>query len=185
MFKNNLSIKNALGLFAAVVAVLFMVIGLTAYLTVDRLSNTLNEAADNTGLLRASSDAAMLHNAIHGDSLGLVLAYERGETDWINKLEKQFEDHKTHLTKSVAAMASNKASPNIRKAIDEVKPAIDSYIIESTELSALTKTDMVSALFRINELEAKFTTISSRLSALSDQLESENRNFLSDTPTLQ
>ena len=172
-----MSIKHALAAFTGIVAIIFVVIGLIAYFTVDRFNDTLREAASNTSLLRANSDAAIMNNAIRGDAMTFVLAFERGDTAWMARLEKQFEDHKNVMSKAMATIGDAKAAPNIRKAIDELRPAIKSYIAESDELFALTKSDLVAALAAMGAFESKFATISGRLDALSDQLESENRNF--------
>ena len=177
MIKNNVSIKGALAAFVGVAAVIFIVVGLIAYLTVDRFNDTLREASSNTTLLRASSDVAIVHDAIRGDVVTFILAFERGETAWMARLEKQFENHKAALSRAMVIIGEAKAAPNIRKAVDEVSPAMKAYITESDELFALTKTDLVAALARMNEFESKFATISGRLDALSDQLESENRSF--------
>jgi len=177
MLKNNISIKGALAVFVGVASAIFIVVGLIAYLTVDRFNDTLREASGNTTLLRASSDVAIIHDAIRGDVVAFILAFERGETAWMARLEKQYEDHKAVLSRAMVSVGEAKAAPNIRKAVDEVTPAMKAYITESDELFALTKTDLVAALARMNEFESKFATISGRLDALSDQLESENRSF--------
>lgn len=177
MLKNNISIKGALAVFVGVASAIFIVVGLIAYLTVDRFNDTLREASGNTTLLRASSDVAIIHDAIRGDVVAFILAFERGETAWMARLEKQYEDHKAVLSRAMVGVGEAKAAPNIRKAVDEVTPAMKAYITESDELFALTKTDLVAALARMNEFESKFATISGRLDALSDQLESENRSF--------
>ena len=177
MLKNNMSIKSALAAFTGIAAIIFIVIGLIAYFTVDRFNDTLREAAGNTSLLRASSDAAIIHDAIRGDAMTFILAFERGDTAWMARLEKQFEDHKAVLAKAMATIGDAKATPNIRKAIDELRPAMKSYTTESDELFALTKSDLVAALASMGAFESKFATISGRLDALSDQLESENRSF--------
>lgn len=177
MFKNKMSVKNALAVFAGVVAILFILIGLTAYLTVNRFNDTLSESSSNTTLLRLSNDAGSMHDAIRGDVVTYILAFERGETAWMSKLEKQFDAHKASLSKTMNTIGDAKASVNIRKAIEEVRPAMKAYIVESDELYALTRTDLVAALARLTEFEAKFATISGRLETLSDQLESENRSF--------
>ena len=79
----GLSVKNTLALFAGIVAVIFIVVGTIAYYAVDSFQGTLEKSTSNATLLRATGSAHQMHDAIRADVVTFLLAFERGESEWM------------------------------------------------------------------------------------------------------
>jgi methyl-accepting chemotaxis protein len=177
MILKDLSVKKALSIFGAVVGVIFIVIGTISYFTVDRFRDTLGEAASNTSLLRASSEASTMHDAIRADVLAYIIAFERGDGDWMTRVEKQFSTHKSLLVNAIDSLDRAKAAPAVRQSIDAAKPVVKSYLGDSEELVKLAKSDLVAVLAKLGDYDKKFAEITTRLDGLSASIEKENLNF--------
>jgi len=177
MVLKDISIKTALSIFVGVVAAIFILVGSISYFTVDSFNDDLREAAGNTSLLHSSSDAMAMHDAIRADVLSFILAFERGDSDWMAKLEKQFSSHKTTLSRAIDELDKARASAAVKATIEPTRAAAASYVKESDELISLAKTDLVAVLNRLGDYDKKFADITNKLDTLSGTLEKENLNF--------
>jgi methyl-accepting chemotaxis protein len=173
----DLSIKKALTIFVGLVAAIFVVVGLIAYFTVSGFRDTLSEATQNTSLLRASSDASTAHDALRADVLAYIIAFERGDSDWMTRIEKQYANHRSILNSAYAELEKAKTSPAIRQAIEAAGPPLKAYLADSGDLISQAKTDLVAVLSRLNDFDKKFSEITARLDTLSTTIEKENLNF--------
>ncbi len=180
MVLKDISVKTALSIFVGVVAFIFVVVGTISYRTVDGFNDALGEAAGNTTLLKSSADAMSMHDAIRADVLSYILAFERGDSDWMGRLEKQFASHKATLIKALDELDKARASAPAKAAIEPTRAAAVTYVKESDELINLAKSDLVAVLNRLGDYDKKFAEITGRLDTLTGILEKENLAFQED-----
>lgn len=181
----GLSIKNTLAVFAAIVAAIFVAVGLIAYAAVNSFQGTLEKSTANASLLRAAGDAQQMHDAIRADVVTFLLAFERGETEWMDRTEKAFTDHKKSLATAMTQLDSAKnASPAVRLAIEGSKPATTAYLAESERMLLTAKSNLIGAIAQIPDFEKSFTVTAAQLNKLSGEAERDNAAYSSGSQTL-
>ena len=181
----GLSIKNTLAVFAAIVAAIFVVVGLIAYAAVNSFQGTLEKSTANASLLRAAGDAQQMHDAIRADVVTFLLAFERGETEWMDRTEKAFTDHKKSLATAMTQLDSAKnASPAVRLAIEGSKPATTAYLAESERMLLTAKSNLIGAIAQIPDFEKSFTVTAAQLNKLSGEAERDNAAYSSGSQTV-
>ena len=181
----GLSIKNTLAVFAAIVAAIFVVVGLIAYAAVNSFQGTLEKSTANASLLRAAGDAQQMHDAIRADVVTYLLAFERGETEWMERTEKALTGHKKSLAAAMTQLDSAKnASPAVRLAIEGSKPATTAYLAESERMLLTAKSNLIGAIAQIPDFEKSFTVTAAQLNKLSGEAERDNAAYSSGSQTL-
>ena len=181
----GLSIKNTLAAFAAIVAVIFIVVGVIAYRAVDSFQDTLAKSISNATLLRATGGAQQMHDAIRADVVTFLLAFERGESDWMERTEKALANHKKDVVAAMTQLDGVKsASPEARKAIEALKPAIVAYLAESDRMILTAKANLIGAIAQIPDFEKSFRVTATQLDNLNAQAEKDNAAFSADSQML-
>ena len=181
----GLSIKNTLALFAAIVAVIFIVVGVIAYRAVGSFQGTLEKSTSNATLLRATGDAHQMHDAIRADVVTFLLAFERGESEWMERTEKALTNHKKEFVSAMTQLDSAKnASPEVRGAIETVKPAVNTYLAESDRMLLTAKANLIGAIAQIPDFEKSFKVTATQLDKLTAQAEKDNVAFSSGSQAL-
>ncbi len=181
----GLSIKNTLTLFAGIVAVIFIVVGIIAYAAVNSFQSTLEKSTSNATLLSATGAAHQMHDAIRADVVTYLLAFERGESDWMERTEKGLTTHKTELAAAIAQLDGVKnASTEARVAISALKPAAVAYVAESDRMLATAKSNLIGAIAQIPDFEKSFKTTATLVDKLTAQAEKDNEAFASDSQAL-
>ncbi len=181
----GLSIKNTLALFAGIVAAIFIVVGVIAYYAVDSFQGTLEKSTSNATLLRATGSAHQMHDAIRADVVTFLLAFERGESEWMERTEKALASHKKEFVAALTQLDGVKsASPDARRAIETLKPAITSYIAESDRMIMTAKANLIGAIAQIPDFEKSFKFTATQLDNLTAQAERDNVAFSTDSQAL-
>ena len=181
----RLSIKNTLSLFAAIVAVIFIVVGVIAYRAVDSFQETLAKSTSNAALLRATGQALQMHDAIRADVVTFLLAFERGESEWLERAEKALTSHKKEFGSAIAQLDGVKsASPAARSAIEALKPAVNAYLAEADRMLLTAKANLIGAIASIPDFEKSFKVTETQLDNLTAQAEKDNVAFSNDSLAL-
>ena len=181
----GLSIKSTLALFAGIVAVIFIVVGVIAYVAVNSFQGSLEKSTSNASLLSATGAAHQMHDAIRADVVTYLLAFERGESEWMDRTEKGFASHKKELAAAMTQLDSIKsASPEARVAIITLKPSVVAYTAESDRMLVTAKANLIGAIAQIPDFEKSFRETAALLDKLTAQSEKDNDLFASDSQAL-
>ena len=170
----NISIRNALLSIAIIVAILFSTIGLISFTTVRSFGATLGEAAANTTLLRNSGKVLQMQEAVRSDVLAFIVAYERSDLDWLDRIRKQHAGHAASLKTAIAAIEKSNMSRDLKSAFDAAREPMLSFAKESEELINLTTTDLTTVMGRMSAYESKFIVVTDRLDGLVRAIEAAN-----------
>ena len=179
----NISIRNALVSFTVIVALLFAIVGLISYLTVGSFSNTLREAAANTTLLRNSGKVLQMQEAVRSDVLAYIVAYERSDLDWLERIRKDHTNHSKSLKIAIAEIEKSNMSRDLRSAFDAARALALSFVKDSEDLIALTTSDVTTVMGRMSAYDAKFIAVTVKLDALVLAIEAENRSYEASAST--
>ena len=181
----GLSIKNSLALFAAIVALIFIVVGIVAYRAVGSFQGTLEKSTANATLLRATGDAHQMHDAIRADVVTFLLAFERGESEWMERTEKALTIHKKEFMLAMTQLDNAKAtSSEVRAAVESVKPAVTAYLAESDRMLLTAKANLIGAIAQIPDFEKSFKLTATQLEKLTAQAERDNVAFSTGSQAL-
>ena len=181
----GLSIKSTLALFAGIVAVIFIVVGVIAYVAVNSFQGSLEKSTSNASLLSATGAAHQMHDAIRADVVTYLLAFERGESEWMDRTEKGLAIHKKELAAAMTQLDSIKsASPEARVAIIALKPSVVAYTAESDRMLVTAKANLIGAIAQIPDFEKSFRETAALLDKLTAQSEKDNDLFASDSQAL-
>ena len=115
----GLSIKAALAIFSAIVAVIFIIVGVVAYSSAGSFRGIVEKSTRNAVLQQHTGDLGKMHDSIRGNIVTYILAFERGENDWLDRTEKKYAADKKLLLAALAAADANstQATPEVRAAI--------------------------------------------------------------------
>ena len=174
----NLSIKSTLILFAAAVALLFGMVGIIAFNAVFSFQTTLEKSTANANLLRAAGDVQQMQNALRADVVTYLLAFERGETELLERTESAFKAHKQKIVLEMTTLDANRAvSPSVRSAIDTLKPSLASYVADSERMLTTAKANLIGAIAQLPDFEKSFKATGTYLDSLNAQAEKDNNAF--------
>jgi methyl-accepting chemotaxis protein len=173
----DLSIKKSLSLFVGVVAVIFVIVGAISYRTSSQFSSTLADAASNTSLLNASGSAAASLDGIRADVLGFIIAFERGDLEWMAQIEKRYADHQKRLNVALSELEKSNPSPSVKSIITDMLPPARAFAKDSGEMFSTARTDLTAVVTKMFDFEKRFTVASTKAVALSSLIEKENLAF--------
>jgi len=173
----DISIRNALVSFVVIVAVLFSAVGLIAYTTVGSFGGTLREAAANTTLLRNSSKVLQMQEAVRSDVLAFIVAYERGDLDWLERIRKQHVGHSASLKAAIAEIEKANMPRALKSAFDLAREPVLAFARESEELIALTTSDVTTVMGRMTAFDGRFNAATGKLDALGSAIEAANLSY--------
>ena len=177
MTLRNISIKNALLVFCVIVAASFAAVGLISILTISGFGNNLGNAAANTTLLRNSTKALQMLDAVRADVLAHVVAYERSDLDWLDRIRKQNAANVAAMKASVAQIEAAEKSNDIKAAFLAARDPLLAFVKVSEELIALTASDLTTVMGRMGAYETTFADAIGKLDALAQAIESANLKF--------
>ena len=177
MILENISIRNALISFAIIVAILFSTVGLISFTTVGSFGTTLGEAAANTTLLRNSSKVLQMNETVRSDVLAYIVAYQRGDLDWLDRIRKQHAGHAASLKTAIAEIEKSNMSPELKSAFDAAREPVLAFAKESEELITLTTSDVTTVMGRMSAYENRFNTVTDNLDGLVRAIEKANLTY--------
>ena len=181
----GLSIKSTLAIFAGIVAVIFIVVGVIAYRAVASFQGTLENSTTNASLLRATGDAKQMHHAIRADVVTFLLAFERGETETMERSEKALTGHKKEFVAAMTLLGNARsASTEARAAIDALKPSIEATVSQADRMLVTAKANLIGAIAEIPEFEKSTNVTAAQLEKLSAQADKDNGAFARDSQSL-
>ena len=181
----GLSIKKTLAIFAAIVAAIFIVVGVIAYGAMNSLQGTLEKSTANATLLRATGDAQQMRDAIRADVVTFLLAFERGETEWMERTEKALTIHRKDLASAMVQLDNAKSASNgVRVAVEASKPTISAYLAESERMLMTAKSNLIGAIAQIPDFEKSFNSTAAQLNKLSAEAEKDNAAYSTGSQTM-
>jgi methyl-accepting chemotaxis protein len=180
-FSKGLSVKNTLMLFSGIVAVIFIIVGIIAYFSAGSFRTIVDKSTSNASLLQQTGEMGKMHDSIRGDIVTYILAFERGESDWLDRTEKKYAADKKNLQTAMAAVDAINTSPEVRTAATAAKAALETYIRDADKRIVDAKSNLIGVIAEIPEFEKSFNRTGDALKKLLDAVEKENATFQSQS----
>ena len=175
----GLSIKAALAIFSAIVAVIFIVVGVVAYSSAGSFRGIVEKSTRNAVLQQHTGDLGKMHDSIRGNIVTYILAFERGENEWLDRTEKKYAADKKLLLAALAAADANstQATPEVRAAITAAKPVLEIYVRDADKRIVDAKSNLIGVIAEIPEFEKSFNRAGDAVTKLSEAVQRENAQF--------
>ncbi|MBL8520062.1 MAG: HAMP domain-containing protein [Betaproteobacteria bacterium] len=120
-----------------------------------------------------------MHDAIRGDVISYILAFERGETVWLERTEKQFAAHKKQIADELKALENDGISAEAKTAVAAAKPAIEAFVRDSEKRIADARSNLIGVIAELPEFEKAYARAGEGIAALTNVSKKENSNFQS------
>jgi methyl-accepting chemotaxis protein len=184
----KLQIRSQLFMLAGVIAVLILVLSVSARFGMNHASDTLGEILAANHALQVHEEADMMHDALRGDVLSAMLA--QSSSDW-DTVHRNIQEHAKHFRELVDENDKNATDPEIRSALSDVKDSVSRYITSAENMIAATETDrkkadvmMPAFVAAFEDLEGKMEEVSHRIEAAAAGAEKRMTGSLSNSKML-
>lgn len=156
-----------------------MIIALAAALMMAVVSNwslrAVEDASSNkarlASLLRNQLEADMMHDAIRADVLFALREASRYSNEGITNAEASMQEHVEIMAKRLASNDAISVSPQLKAALDEVKPALRDYKTEAEQVIAAASQDPLTADQRFLKFNKQFVALEDKMSVVSDLIQ--------------
>lgn len=167
-----MTIGQRLYLSGIVNLVLIFVVAWSGYGGVRQLQEAQDGLSLSTTALSNFQQGDMMHDALRGDVMAILLAPYMTDTEWtsIDDSIKEIRDHSEEFKNTLAA---NKALPlpqEIKALLEAVEPKLSSYIEQADALSKIAKTDHESARKQVPAFLAAFSDLETVQEEIADKI---------------
>ncbi|WP_119302622.1 methyl-accepting chemotaxis protein [Dongia deserti] len=167
MFK-SLTIRRKFYGFGGLMAAIALFIGAIGYWGISRQSTELDSVATTSLALRNHLESDMMHDALRADILTALRAARDSNADDMKQAKADLADHSQNFRDRIAANKELAVSAEVRGAISEVEPKLDTYIRTAESLMALAEKDSAAAEAQYAPFLATFEELEDSLGKLSD-----------------
>ena len=176
-FLKNMSIKQTMILFGVVVAAIFVIVGLVSYMSASSFRVIVDKSTANANLLQHTGEMGKMHDSIRGDIVTYILAFERGENDWLDRTEKKYAADKKSLQGAMAAVDTISTSPEVKAAASAAKSTLEVYIRDADKRIVDAKSNLIGVIAEIPEFEKSFNQTGDALKKLVEAVDKETNAF--------
>ncbi len=161
----NLTIKhNIFGLLA--LALVAGVAG-SGYVGNKQLADSQAEIVINFSALKNHLHADMMHDAIHADVMSALYASKIGNTKQHQNAAAELEGHVEELRKTLQMNAELPLNDDIKKALEQVKPALESYITRADAIVSAANKDHAAAAAQLPAFVQSVEAVEKEMATLS------------------
>ena len=125
---NALSIRQKFFGFGGLMAAVALIIGAIGYWGITRQGGELDGVVVTSLALRNHLESDMMHDALRADVLGALRAARDNNKEDLAAVKADLADHSQNFRERVAANKGLTLSDEVRAAIAEVEPKLDTYI---------------------------------------------------------
>ncbi len=163
-------IRNKLLAFSALALTLLLSAVGVGWYSVSQLSEATQNVADVSKALKQQQTADMMHDAIRGDTLAAMLAVNKGESDKMDAIRAELDDHIKTFGDSMAVLKGLPLDETLRQEVDQILPALENYAKSAEQLLKRAQSGSeVDAATQAN-FNTQFSTLEDGMEALSDTL---------------
>ena len=175
----GLSVKTSLAVFSAIVAVIFIIVGAIAYFSAGSFRGIVEKSTNNAVLQQHTGDIGKMHDSIRGNIVTYILAFERGENDWLDRTEKKYAADKQFMQAAIAAADtdSQQSTADVRVALTTAKPVLEAYLRDADKRIVDAKSNLIGVIAEIPEFEKSFNRAGDVLKKLSEAVQRDNATF--------
>ena len=151
-----------------------LIVGGAGVFALDRLiaANAVSRSFGEA--LRNQMQADMMHDALHGDVLGALLAGSAGDTSKQAAQKEALDEHVANFEEMVRKLDEAKLAPELASAITAVKPQLEAYIASARATSAAAFSDHAQAQTMLADFSVAFSNLEGVMEKLGDLIQEHN-----------
>jgi methyl-accepting chemotaxis protein len=165
---NTLSLRKKFYGFGGLMAAVALIIGAIGYWGTTRQAAELDGVVVTSLALRNHLESDMMHDALRADVLGALRAARDNNKEDLAAVKADLADHSQNFRERIAANKGLALNDDVRAAISEVEPKLDSYISTAESMIALAEKDSPAAEAAYPPFLANFEELEESLGKLSD-----------------
>ena len=146
------------------------IVGFFSYLSIQNINTGMSNSST---IIRIHMTANMMHDAIHADVLGALLAAENSNAAFLTNNIEKLEQHSEIFTSSLNKNSQFITTKKTHDALDKIIPSARSYIASATSTVQTAKNDRLAALQSLDDFEKKFQLIEAELDALTQLVDDD------------
>lgn len=154
--------------------------GLVALACETYLKRAADFAQTTSTALQNHAEADMMHDALHADVLSAMLASSGVLDSDRTKIEASLHEHSEWFRHALNDNEQLQLTPDIKNAIQDIKPTLETYITNAETLVALSFTDLAKAKAALPRFEESFELLEKKNSAISDKIQSLQEDSAKD-----
>lgn len=128
---------------------------------------------DNVTLSHAQRnhlEGDMMHDALRADMLAAMLAGSQGQVELRESIETDFNEHATLFRQTIESNRALPLSTQMRTKVDEIAPALETYINETQSIIDLAFKDISAANAKKPAFTKSWELLAERMGKLTDDL---------------
>ncbi|MCK9386810.1 MAG: methyl-accepting chemotaxis protein [Sulfuritalea sp.] len=167
-----MTIRTRIILFALFAIVLVLASGVSSFVNSGKLKAGLADNANSTTALSNQMQADMMHDALRGDVQAALLAAKSG-----GAIAKQAEiladldEHTKRFNESLANIVKLPLDPQIREAVDSIRPVLADYLQLAQSVTRSAFTDAAAAERQLPKFLDAFKVLEGEMEKLSEKVE--------------
>lgn len=167
---SKIGLKQALVLYAGLVALIVGALAVFGNRALVHQSDAADALVRQYGMLSASQQADMMHDALRGDVLRMARALSAGVAKDAADAGRDVNEHAATLRAAMDRIAQA-ADATVRRQADAVMPALDAYVAIALKVAAEALQDARALDRSYPEFQARFEALEKDMAALSGVIE--------------
>lgn len=157
-----------------------LLVGMVALISQWQLQRAMDTSLVNSAALRSHMEADMMHDALHSDVLGAMLAAINQDTEGRAASEADLAEHSARFRQALADNAKLPLNTTIHAAILDVGPTLENYIQSASNVASLSFTDLARAKSLQAEFQRDFKLLEEKNETISNLIQSEQQRANAD-----
>lgn len=137
-----------------------------------RSNEGLEASITATSAVLHQKQADMMHDALRADVLFSLVTGPYGSPEDQETIRADLADHVASFDESIGTLRGLDLPPDLRKAVEDVLPALEAYIASAKEITESGLKDTVAGRERFPEFMKAFSDLEERLEVLGENIES-------------
>jgi methyl-accepting chemotaxis protein len=164
----QLTIRTRLFSLVAVTLTAMLALGFSNYRGMTEAVEGLTSVFATSRALRNHLEGDMMHDALRADVLSAFLAQTPEE--WTS-VKDSLREHADHFREMIKENDSNVTDTELRAALRDVGPVLESYILSAEGVISTAQTDAPKARLMLQAFLATFEALEGKLSDISDRIQ--------------
>jgi methyl-accepting chemotaxis protein len=163
-------------------------VGLAALWATYSLGNSSQELVKSSVSIRNHLEGDMMHDAIRGDVLKILLQVEDPSLELgavkesISELKEHSEHFKELIEENTRLLSNN---PKLTSSFNDVKPVLENYIESANQLAiSAEKGDKYAAISKLSMFMKAFESLEEQMENVSEQIEAEGKKIDQESQSL-
>lgn len=144
---------------------------------IEKLFKSTDELKQINSMTRNQMEADMMHDALRGEVLALVLASGKGDLEGLKAAKAGIADTSQTFRDALAANEKLNLSSETKKSLADVKPLLDSYL-GSAEAMAKVASQPEALERMLPQFDSDYVALAGGMEAVSDAIEAETNEVM-------